>query len=261
MSKQLGTALKIIRTRQHFSQKDVAKGICKQSVIMSIEDGAFMPDNHLMLLLCERLSINLSRTRLAKNYKISTSENFNDIFFRLYNKQDYVGVEYFLSKTEVIDKVKTAKQLQAYYYYLGLANLHIRSHFINAERNLRLSISCDETPRTQSILMRLGLITLSFVQAKKGQVKQVPSLILNATKNIEKCNYKENLNAVFYLAALSNYEINNISESLKWTKNGIDYITVHHSYYMLVNLYQHLAQVAENKGFVKNSAIENWYDR
>lgn len=261
MSKKLGVALKIIRTRRHLSQKDVAKGICKQSILMSIEEGEYMPDGHLMLLLCERLSINLSRVRLAKNYKISTSEGFNDILFRLYNKRDYAGVEYFLSKAEVIDKVKTAKQIQAYYYYLSLANLHIKSHFTNAERNLRLSISSDEAPRTRTTLTRLGLITLSFVQAKKGQAKQVPSLILNATKNLDKCNYKENLNLVFYLAALSNYKINQTLDSIKWAKKGIDYTTMHHSNYMLVNLYQLLAQATEDKSFIENLEVRNWYDR
>lgn len=251
MSNQLGISLKKIRKQQKLSQKEVASGICAQSMLSAIENGKYMPNAHLLLSLCDRLSISLDEISLNKNFSISTSQKFNNVLSKLCNQHKYKQLKDFLLDTATIDKVQTAKQTQAYYYYLSVVNFQVDSNLTVAEKNLKLSMSSDEKIRIESALTRLGLISLSFIQAKKGLPKLASTLITKAMANMDNANYEENLNVIFYLAALTDYELKKTQEALKWITKGIAYIANHNSHYMLANLYRLFAQIAkenEQKG-------------
>lgn len=248
MSNQLGISLRRIRKQQNLSQKEVSSGICAQSMLSAIESGKYMPNARLLLSLCDRLSIRLDEINLNKNFLISDEQKFNDVLSKLCNQHKYAELKDFLLDTKTIDKVQTTKQTQAYYYYLGVASFQVDSNLKDAEQNLKLSISSNDSVKTKSTLTRMGLVTLGFIQAKRGLPNQASALISKAMENVDEGNYEENLNIIFYLAALASYELKNLQKSLKWIENGITYITSHDSHYMLANLYRLLAQIAEEDG-------------
>ncbi|MCC7666444.1 helix-turn-helix transcriptional regulator [Liquorilactobacillus satsumensis] len=247
MHNQLGISLKKRRNQLNFSQKETAKGICAQSMLSAIENGKYLPSAKLLINLCQRLSISLTEISLLKDFEISTQQNFNQKLTELCNKHDYAALKNFLLATETIAHVQTAEQTQAYYYYLGVAKLHLDANLSEAAQNLRLAISAEES-RTASPLKRLSLISLGLIKVKQGHLQAAFNLLKKATSSIKDANYVENLNIVFYLAALINYEADHINSALKWLEDAITYITAHNSHYMLANCYQLRAQIAKESG-------------
>ncbi|GBG93555.1 transcriptional regulator [Ligilactobacillus salitolerans] len=245
MPRQLGNLLKSIRKQQRLSQKEVAAGICAQSMLSAIENGKYMPNARLLLALCDRLAISLDEISLSRDFSISTSQMFNNTLSKLCDQHKYAELKNFLLDPATIDKVQTAEQTQAYYYYLGVANFHVDTDLTTAEQNLKISISSDEKVRIDSALTRLGLVSLGFIQAKKGLADSASTLTIKAMTDIDQANYTQNLNIIFYLAALTNYKLRKTKDALKWTAKGIAYITDHDPHYMLANLYRLIAQIAE----------------
>jgi transcriptional regulator with XRE-family HTH domain len=245
---QLGASLKNIRQQQHLSQKDVARNICAQSMLSAIENGKYVPNAKLLINLCERLSISLNDISLLNDFEISNNQKLNQNLTVLCNSHEYSKLKTFLTNTETIKQIQTSEQIQAYYYYLAVANLHVSSNLTAAEQNLKLSISSSEETRVTSSLKRLGLVSLSLIKAKEGRITESDNLLKKATQSIQNAVYEENLNIVFYLAALIKYETNSTENSLKWLEKGISYITEHDSHYMLANCYHLLATIAKNSG-------------
>ncbi|MCM2437782.1 helix-turn-helix transcriptional regulator [Periweissella beninensis] len=245
LTNQLGSSLKEIRKQQKLSQKEVANGICAQSMLSAIETGKYMPNARLLLALCDRLAISLDEISLNSNFTISASQKFNKTLSKLCNEHKYVGLKTFLLDPVTIDNVQTAVEVQAYYYYLSVTNFQVDADLRFTEQNLKLSLSNDEKGTMQSTLTRLGLASLGLIQAKKGLSTSDTTLVIKAMTNIEQANYVENLNIIFYLVALTNYELKNIQGALKWVTKGIAYITGHNSHYMLANLYRLVAQIAK----------------
>ncbi|QYH51282.1 helix-turn-helix domain-containing protein [Liquorilactobacillus hordei] len=245
MISQLGISLKKIRREQKLSQKEVADNICSQSMLSAIEHGKYIPNAALLLALCEKLSISLNDISLASDFNISSSQNFNDKLSYLCNQHRYVELKTFLVNSATFDQVQTATQTQAYYYYLGVACLHVDTTWDKARQNLQLAIASGEEQLTVTTLTRVALISLALTEAKAGQKTRALDFLKQATEKIDKAFYEENLNIVFYLAALIYLELDDTKESLKWIQAGIKFSTSHNSHYMLANCYRLLAQIAK----------------
>lgn len=248
MNNQLGSSLKKIRKQQQLSQKEVAQNICAQSMLSAIENGKYMPSARLLIKLCNRLSVSLDEISLLNDFAITDNQDLNNQLTLLCNNHDYLALKEFLLNSKTIARVQTAEQTQAYYYYLGVACLHVNSSFTEAELNLKLAISSNEEIHFASPLKRLALISLSLIKAKQDLTNEATKLLAAATYTIEDSKYEENLNIVFYLAALINYELTDTKNSVSWLEKGIFFITKHDSHYMLANCYHLLAIIAKNSG-------------
>ncbi|MCT4488894.1 helix-turn-helix domain-containing protein [Levilactobacillus parabrevis] len=243
----LGATLKRVRKQQDRSQKDVATGICAQSMLSAIENDRYTPNAKLLVALCRRLAISLDEISLATDFAISGDDDLNTRMQALCNQHRYQELRDFLSAPETIAAVTTAQQTQAYYYYLGVAQLHVDAKLDDAKQNLQFAMTMTEE-RTPTMLTRLAMASLATVQAKQGLRHSATQLSDQALAAIEQAPYEENSNIIFYLAALTAYFLQNATLATQRLLTGIVYITAHNSHYMLANSYRLLAEIADRAG-------------
>lgn len=243
----LGTTLKRVRKQQGRSQKDVATGICAQSMLSAIENDRYTPNAKLLVALCRRLAISLDEISLATDFAISGDDDLNTRMQALCNQHRYQELRDFLSAPETIAAVTTAQQTQAYYYYLGVAQLHVDAKLDDAKQNLQFAMTMTEE-RMPTMLTRLAMASLATVQAKQGLRHSATQLSDQALAAIEQAPYEENSNIIFYLAALTAYFLQDATLATQQLLAGIDYITARNSHYMLANSYRLLAKIADRAG-------------
>ncbi|WP_143461937.1 helix-turn-helix domain-containing protein [Levilactobacillus enshiensis] len=243
----LGQTLKTVRKQQGRSQKDIAAGICAQSMLSAIENDHYTPNAKLLLALCHRLAISLDEISLATDFAISGDDALNTQMQALCNQHRYLELRDFLLNPHTLAAVTTAQQTQAYYYYLGVAQLHVDTHLTAAEQNLQFATTMTEG-RTPSTLTRLSLASLATVRAQQQRPQSATTLINQALANVDQGPYEENCNIIFYLAALTAYFLHEPQRATHRLLAGITYITDHNSHYMLANSYRLLAEIAERAG-------------
>jgi len=243
----LGTTLKRVRKQQGRSQKDVATGICAQSMLSAIENDRYTPNAKLLVALCRRLAISLDEISLATAVAISGDDARNTRMQALCNQHCYQELRDFLFAPETVAAVTTAQQTQAYYYYLGVAQLHVDAKLDDAKQNLQFAMTMTEE-RMPTMLTRLAMASLATVQAKQGLRHSATQLSDQALAAIEQAPYEENSNIIFYLAALTAYFLQNATLATQRLLTGIAYITAHNSHYMLANSYRLLAEIADRAG-------------
>ncbi len=245
---KLGAILKQVRNQQGLSQKELSEGVCSQSMLSAIENNQYTPNAELLIKLCQRLGISLSEFSLADNFAVTANANFNQTVDELCNSHRYFELKNFLLDNSTINQIKTSSQTQAYYYYLGVAQLHTDDNLDEARQNLTLSINSAEKKKL-STLSRLGIISLAYVHTKYNQTDSASGLIEQAMADLPDAIYEPNLNVVVYLAALISYEMKeNVSLTIQKIDNAIDYISNHDSHYMLANCYRLVAQIAQEQG-------------
>ncbi|WP_367294998.1 helix-turn-helix domain-containing protein [Levilactobacillus yonginensis] len=243
----LGTTLKQVRQQQHRSQKNIATGICAQSMLSAIENDHYTPNAKLLLALCHRLGISLDEISLATDFAISGDDALNTRMQELCNQHRYQELHDFLTDSITLAAVTTGEQTQAYYYYLGVAELHIDAQLTHAAQNLKFAAAMAED-HTATTLTRLATASLATVLAKQRQSGQVAQLIDQALVNLDQRPYEENQNIIFYLAALAAYFLGKPQVASQRLLTGISFTTEHQSHYMLANYYRLLAEIANQAG-------------
>ncbi|AKP65764.1 DNA-binding helix-turn-helix protein [Levilactobacillus koreensis JCM 16448] len=250
----LGTTLKQVRRQQHRSQKDVAAGICAQSMLSAIENDQYTPNAKLLLALCHRLNISLDEVSLATDFAISGDDRLNTHMQRLCNQHRYQELAVFLTAPSTQEAISTAQQTQAYYYYLGVAQLHVDPTLTAAEQNLQFAMTMAEE-RTPTTLTRLAATSLATVRAKQQRPTSAIQLVDQALTGIDQGPYEENCNIIFYLAALTAYFLQDSTLATQRLMTGITYITDHNSHYMLANSYRLLAEIAARAGRENDAVV------
>ncbi|MHC9537371.1 helix-turn-helix domain-containing protein [Dellaglioa sp. BT-FLS60] len=244
MQNTLGSILQETRKTQHLSQKEVSRDICAQSMLSAIETNKYMPNAQLLIHLCQKLSIDLDQISLLENFDISSENQFNKRVNTLCNQHQYAELRNFLNKKSVISDLKTDQQLQAYYYYLGVASLHTEATFTNAENAIKLSLA-SSNHHLPDTLTRLGTISLAFIYAKQSFKEMTQNYIEQTFKNFAQLPYEENQNILFYLTSLIYFERADYTASLNWIDKTITFATEHNSHYMLANSFYLMAQIAK----------------
>ena len=243
----LGTTLKQARRQLGRSQKAIATGLCAQSMLSAIENDHYTPNAKLLLALCRRLDISLEAISLADDFAISNSDSLNTQMQQLCNQHRYQDLEQFLTDPATLAMVTTTQQTQAYYYYLGVAQLHVDSQLTAATQNLTFAMTMTES-RHLTLLTRLAMASLATIAAKQHHQRRANQLIDQALANIDQSSYEENLNIIFYLAALTAYFLSDDQLAANRLQAGITFITAHNSHYMLANSYRLLAELATRAG-------------
>lgn len=206
MQTDLGSVIKDERKRQHLTQKQLATGICSQPMLSGIEKGTYTPNAKLLIALCNRLKISLNKISLAQNFAIGTSDNLNQRLASLCNAHDYQRLLAFLERQEVLDHIETDEQLQAYYYYHGVANFQINDSITDAEDDFKMSLT-NARETGNSVLTRLGHVSLAVVEAKLGHRDATDKLVNESLEGIHNINYEEDLNIIFFICLVS-YSLN-----------------------------------------------------
>lgn len=241
----LGDILKETRQQKRLSQLETAEDICSQSTLSEIEHNKYIPNTKLLINLCQRLSIDFDDLGLAYNFKICKDNYFNQKVSSFYNNCNYRQLQAFLNRPTVIETVQTGKQTQAYYFYLALCALHLENKYDNAKELLKLSLASAGHSRKQTTLTRMGNIALAYVYAQQGLKMSAFRQINLALKNIEKAQYDENLNLIFYMASLSYFQLSKQELAIQSIESGINFIMKKGSHYMLINSLYLMANIAE----------------
>lgn len=215
----LGSTIRSARLEQQKSQKQIAFGICSQSMLSAIENDHYLPNAKLMLALCQRLKIDLNQLCLAANFAISDQDTVNTTISDLCNQHLYQVLKTFLQQPQTLAAIETDAQTQAYYYYLGIAEFQTASSLISAHQNLKLAVNL--IPPIQQ---------------------------LSALTGIKEAPFEADLNVVFYLAALINFDLGKYQVATDYLGTGIKFATAHDSHYMLANDYRLLAEIAAVQG-------------
>lgn len=247
MSDYLGFALKKARQKLKLTQKNASEGICAQSMLSAIENDKYIPNAMLLIKLCKRLNISLDEINLVKNFEIATNHDINTQLNELCNNHAYGELKNFLLDDSVIEQIQTATQLQSYYYYLGVAVYQIDNNLDETKRNLKLSLSSDESKKSNT-QKSLALISLGLINAKQGNSTETNRLLKEAVTSLDDLEYEENLNVIYYLAALIYFEFENMNKATLLIEKAIVYITNHNSHYMLANCYYLMACIAKKSG-------------
>ena len=241
--KNLGTVLKELRKQKGLTQKELADGICAQSMLSAIENDVYIPNANLLINLANRLEINLDEISLMTNYEISSENNFNETVDKLCNEHQYQQLLNFLSTAQVADNLKTAHQLQAYYYYLGVAQLQTNK-LEEALYSFKLSLT-EINHLNLDTISRLAYLAMGYIYALQNKHTAAMDNIDLAFRNWSEFSYDENQNILYYLAALIYFKLNDYQNSTAYLVDGIGFIAKHNSHYMLANCYFLMARLAQ----------------
>lgn len=244
MVETIGSIVKQQRQALKYTQKNLANGICSQSMLSAIEHDQYIPNAQLLIALCKRLGLSLDVLSLAENYAIGAAEDMNQRVVKLCNRHEYKELLEFLMKDEVIAVVQTDSQMQSYYYYLAVAQLQSSETPNEASAKQSLQLSLASATNNQRALARLTKATLGYLAARSNNRSEVQQQIESALHEIKDDRFDENLNIVYYLVALTYFELGQDNMSLNLVMQGIDFITSHDSHFMLANCYYLVAVLA-----------------
>lgn len=245
MAQSLGEILKQARREQKLTQTTVAEGICSQAMLSAIENNRYTPNAELLIALCQRLSIELGRLSLAQNYAIGSSATYNSEIEKLCNQHRYPELLAFLKRREVLAAIQSAAQTQAYYYYLGVATYQTTtpSDLVQVTQYLQLSLA--SATAATPVLTHLTEVTLAFVFARHQLSKQALDFLDRALKDSDSLPFEPNVTVIYYLAALTRFELKHDLKSMAAAAQGLDTAAKNDSHYLLANLYYLLAVLAQ----------------
>ncbi|MGM0238242.1 helix-turn-helix domain-containing protein [Enterococcus sp. AZ103] len=238
-----GARIKQIRKEQKLSQKNLANGLCSQPMLSAIENGQYLPNSKLLIQLCQRLGIQADLLVLQDHFMISQNKNFSEIAEKLCNQHQYQELQDFLLSSEVLEAIETAEEYSAYYYYLACSYFHLAADLSECLQAFKLALAENSTETTT--LARLIQVSLGVVYAKQTQKKLSHDFLAASIKNLTQTPYEENLNILFYLKALAEFEMTEYLAAAATINQGILYITDHSSTFMIANLYYLMALIAE----------------
>lgn len=241
----LGDILKETRQRRQLSQLETAENICSQSTLSEIEHNKYIPNTQLLINLCQRLSINFDDLLLAQNFNICKDRYFNQKVRSLYNSRNYQLLKTYLNRPTVIESVQTGKQTQAYYFYLAVCDLHLEHNFDSSKELLKLSLASAGHSRKQTTLTRICNITLAYVYAKQGLRTSAIRQIELSQRDLDEITYDENLNIVYFVAALSYLALNKYDQAIEMVEKGINFTRQNNSHFMLLDSIYLMAHITE----------------
>lgn len=239
----LGTTLQRSRKQQRLTQKQVADGICAQSMLSAIENDRYVPNAKLLLALCERLKISLGTISLAHDFDINEDAVINTRMQQLCNQHRYQELQRLLLASTTLEHVVTPSQTQAYYYYLAVTQIQIGSDLDAAQQSLKLALSMT-AEAGMTTLACLAITTLALINAKCGRRQTAVKLMDQGLSDLKHLPYDENHNVIWYLNALMRYLLSEPELAREHLLATITAITAHQSHYMLANCYRLLAEIA-----------------
>ncbi|WP_338232502.1 helix-turn-helix domain-containing protein [Companilactobacillus muriivasis] len=241
--KNLGAVLKELRKEKGLTQKELAEGVCAQSMLSAIENDVYIPNANLLVNLAKKLEVDLNEISLAANYSISAHNDFNETVDKLCNSHQYQKLLEFLEQDAVTDSLETSQQMQAYYYYLGVAQLQTGSLDAGLS-SFRLSLA-EVNHLHLNTISRLAYLAMGVIDVSQNNKTGAVDNIDLAFRNWNEFSYDENQNIIYYLAALIYFKLNDYQNSTAYLVDGIAFIAKHDSHYMLANCYFLMARLAQ----------------
>lgn len=271
---EIGKRIVLERKRHHFSQVQLAEGICSQSMISSIEKGLYIPNAVLLGRICQKLNVSMGSIVLSHYLEIEGETSFNKTIKQLCDQHNYSEMLNYLNDSKILAQLSHDKDLQTYYYYYGVAIYQVNNNSKKGLLYLNMALNYTFSPHRDVFTSTELLITsvIAFLETeKKSTVKSGFEKLQHVLVQIEarpQESYSENLNICFYLYAFSLLNKNNYELANKVANLGISWITKHKSVYMLADLFFLLAKIYSASmndndacdALEKSRIIESLYD-
>lgn len=247
IASEIGKRIALERKQKQLTQKQLAAGICSQSMLSSIEKGLYVPNAVLLAQICQKLAISMDTMVLSHYLEINQQTEFNQKIKALCDQHDYVGMLAYLDDSQIIDQLHEDQDLQTYYYYYGVATFQVSHDVIAGLRYLNMAydytVSRNAQPVTSTELLISAVV--AFLKTETKQLDDGFGQFQNTLKLIQShfaSQYDENLNIAFYLNGLAYLRTGKYVDATTVVNAGIDWTTAHHSTYMLSDLFFILAK-------------------
>ncbi|MBC2265034.1 helix-turn-helix transcriptional regulator [Listeria booriae] len=126
MSNALGKSIKQLRINQELTQKQLAEGICSQSLLSRVEQGLEIPSVLIIHNICQKLGITVDFL-LAQSQLDSPLIQLKKELHDLYIQHDYeILYTHLHKKTLATFEINT--QESYYYFYLGICELKYKKN-------------------------------------------------------------------------------------------------------------------------------------
>ena len=235
--------LKELRKEKGLTQKELAAGVCAQSMLSAIENDVYIPNANLLINLANKLGVNLNEISLAKNFQTGNDVNFDKIVDQMCREHQYSQLLKFLQQSDVTAKLETTHQMQIYYYYLGVAQMQTGA-LKEAVSSFKLSLA-EVNHLHLDTISRLAYLGIGYICALQNRKTGAVDCIDLAFRNWDEYSYEENQNILYYLAALIYFKLNDYQNSTAYLVDGVAFIAKHDSHYMLANCYFLMARLAQ----------------
>ncbi|GAY71946.1 helix-turn-helix transcriptional regulator [Lentilactobacillus kosonis] len=140
MSQSLGKNIASERKKLKLTQKQLASGICSQSMISNIEKGNYVPNAILLSEICQRLGISVDRSLLSTYYGIADDKEFSRNVEQMCNNHQYAELIDYMDSSNVIANLSQNEDLQIFYYYYGCGTYQLTKDAISALRYLNTAL-------------------------------------------------------------------------------------------------------------------------
>jgi len=244
-SVQLGQNLKQARRAKQLTQKQLAAGICAQSLISAIEAGDYLPNAVVFARLCQRLGLSMDQAVLAHYPEITQQVAFNRQVEQMCNQHDYRALADYLATSELASHLITDRDLAIFYYYRGVANYQGRHDASGAQRDLKLSLTLiDERDGLRPLILSAsGCFNLQAGHVKLGQQQ-----FEQAQQLIAALPYDENFNCVAYQLGLCQFKAGQFDLATQTLQAGVQLITKQQSHYLLADTLVLMAAALDQRG-------------
>ncbi|KRM87343.1 helix-turn-helix domain-containing protein [Lacticaseibacillus thailandensis] len=240
MHPQIGSVIHKLRTAQGWSVDDLAAGVCPATTLAAIEANTHVPSIETIIGISQRLGIRLNRFDLAANYPVGKNARRNLELSSHIADHDYGAVKKMLNSAAYADAAMSDVQAQAYYFYLGLADLAVDANLDGARYNLHMALAVNHQ---RSVLTALCYAYVGLVAAQARKVAPLTDAVTNATQMADTVPFNGDVNAVNYVGALAYFQAQDVSRSAELAVATLQLAAQHQQPALLMHTYTLLAQL------------------
>lgn len=264
---QIGNVIKELRQYFHISQKDLAEGLCNQSMISRIEKGEVYPSAPLLYEIARRLGVDINyffseRTTPAPriDYAEETCKQIRKLTYNREYKEALTMV-----KLEQNNPIFRKKELAQFLLWMrGVCIYYLQNDLNLATKEIDLALSLNQSSRKVFNEQEIEImISHAIIYSEEKQYGQSIKFFLEALhhfKRLPLCNDRKIEMRLYYNISKNYHQQQNFHESIKYAKAGIkrgledqSLYLLGHLYYQVGECYLYLDAVAKATQFMKES--------
>lgn len=173
---ELGKSIKYLRTNLELTQKQLAEGICSQSLLSRVEQGLEIPSVIIVHNICQKLGITID-TLLSTSQLDSPFIQLRKELQELFISHDFETLYASLHK-KTLALFETHSQATHYYFYLGVCELLYKHHPKNAIKHLEEALLLNIQRTTTHEALIHSYLMLAYFEDNND---------INALKQLNQC--------------------------------------------------------------------------
>lgn len=243
---EFGKAIRQLRRNRDWTQKQLADGICSQSLLSRIEKGIENPSVFVIFHLCQKLGITLDEL-LHKEEFSSPFLKLKTELFSLYRQNDFETIYTLLHKKN-FSLFEAYHETHYYNFFLGVSELVYKQN----EKAAQIYLSQAETQKGEKLFTTLIKSYLAKIYAKQNE--EVLTLeTLNACLNqLNQATSHEKQNRlmpnIYHNLCMTYLFLNQPKQAILYVNLGIECCKAQQNTYQLVLLIFRSGQIFMHLG-------------